>query len=127
MLVDIRTSMHPHILRFMCACLHPSIFKSLYPDVHACLCASLHPHILIYSDSCIFGCILTCFCHIPSLFVFTCILTSSHLDLFFLWDHQIIIGFLVILGEWVLVYLLSFTRSNIECSLTLGSYQVNIQ
>ena len=118
-LVDIRTSVHHHILRFMCACLHPGIFKSLCHDVHACLHASVHPHILIYSDSCIFGCILTCFCHIPSLFLFTCILASSHLALFFLWDQQNIIGFLVILGEWVLVDLFRFTRSNMTKNLLM--------
>lgn len=58
-LVDICTSLHPHILRLMCACWHPCILTSLYPEVHVCLLASLHPHILIYSASYVFGCILT--------------------------------------------------------------------
>ena len=79
-LVDICASLHPHILRFMCACWHPRILTSLYAEVHLCLPTSLHPHILIYSDSCVFGCILTCsqpYVMFPGFCVFACILASS--------------------------------------------------
>ena len=68
----------------MCACWHPRILTSLYPEVHACLFASLHSHILIYSDSCVFGCILTSshpYVIFPGLCVFCLyprILTSSY-------------------------------------------------
>ena len=80
-LVDICTSLHPHILRLMCACWHPCILTSLYPEVHVCLLASLHPHILIYSASYVFGCILT-YSHpyviLPDFYVFFCILASPN-------------------------------------------------
>ena len=65
----------------MCACWHPRILTSLYPEVHACLPASFHPHILIYSDSCVFGCIPPSshpYVIFPGLSVFTCILASSY-------------------------------------------------
>ena len=77
-LVDICTSLHPHILRLVCACWHPCILTSLYPEVHVCLLASLH-HILIYSASYVFGCILT-YSHpyviLPDFYVF--FFVSSH-------------------------------------------------
>ena len=82
-LVGIRTSLHPHTFRFMCAFWHPCILTSLYPEIYVCLLASLHPHILIYSGSCVFGCLLISsnpFVIFPGLFVFACILASSHPD-----------------------------------------------
>ena len=52
-----------------------------YPQVHTCLLVSLHPHILLYSDSCVFGCNLTSshpYVIFPGLRVFAYILVSSN-------------------------------------------------
>ena len=60
-LVGIRTFLHPHTLRFMCAC--------------------WHPYILTYSGSCVFGCILaSSHSHVvsPSSSVLACNLAPSH-------------------------------------------------
>ena len=65
----------------MCACWNSGILTSLYPEVHACLLGSLHPHILIYSGSCVFGCIFTSshpYFIFLGLCMFACILAPSH-------------------------------------------------
>ena len=88
-LACILASWHPHILRFMCACLCPGIFGSSYPQVYVCLLVSLHPDNLISSGSyvlasllaslhlistgsCVLACILASSVHMP-------LLVSSHL------------------------------------------------
>ena len=58
-------SLHPHILRFVCACLYPCILTSSYPHVHkvlACTLGSSYP--------------LSSYPH-----VLTCVLASSHLHI----------------------------------------------
>ena len=46
--VYILASLHPHILRFMCAYLYFCILTSLYLRLHVCLLTSTHPWILIF-------------------------------------------------------------------------------
>ena len=77
--VCLLVSLQHHTFGFMFACWQPHILASTYSKVHVCLLASLHPDILIYSVPLYLVVSLHPYVIFPGLYVFACILASSHL------------------------------------------------
>ena len=152
-LAFILASSHPHTFGLMCACWHPHIHAPSYSKVHVCLFASQHLQILISWCSCMLVCILASshphilrFLYIwlyPHMLLsysqFVCVYLHPHiltsrplLSVGSSEYHRFSGDFRRIgVGLFAQVYSLKYDKksvdANCECSLTLGSYQVNIQ
>ena len=88
---DLFISSHLHILISLCSCVLACILASLHPHIFRFICPCLHPWILISSGSCVLACILAsshtyiprfiCVSLYPHIFMcaclYPCIRTSS--------------------------------------------------
>ena len=152
-LAFILASSHPHTFGLMCACWHPHIRASSYSKVHVCLFASRHLQILMSWCSCMLACIrasshphilrflyiwlyphmLLSYSQFVFVYLYPRILTSCPLLSVGSTEYHRFSGDFrrMGVGWFVQVYSVKYDKksvdANCECSLTLGSYQVNIQ
>ena len=81
LIICILASLHPHVLKFICSCLHSCMFISSGLCVFPCILASSHPHILRFICACWYTPTLTSLYHQVHVCLLVCLHTQINLFL----------------------------------------------